>query len=63
MGKPDASELSGRGLGTSVAALGRWMTEHRLRGIIVLKLEANLLPRQQSGRLWAGPGNNEVCSA
>ncbi|HET7342436.1 MAG TPA: hypothetical protein VFL90_13325 [Methylomirabilota bacterium] len=37
-------------------------TDRRLRGTIRLKLEAKLLPREQSGRLWAGPGNNEVCS-
>jgi hypothetical protein len=35
----------------------------RTRAIIRLKLEANLLPRQQSGRLWAGPGAGEVCNA
>jgi len=34
-----------------------------LRAIIRLKLEANLLPREQAGRLWAGPGAGEVCSA
>jgi hypothetical protein len=37
--------------------------ERRLRAIIRLKLEASLLPREEPARIWAGPGNNEVCSA
>lgn len=36
--------------------------DQRLRAIIRLKLEAQLLPREKSERLWAGPGNNEVCN-
>jgi hypothetical protein len=35
----------------------------RIRALIRLKLEAGLLPRAASGRVWAGPGANEVCSA
>jgi hypothetical protein len=34
----------------------------RVRGIIRLKLETGLLPKSAAGRLWAGPGANEVCS-
>jgi hypothetical protein len=33
------------------------------RAIIRLKLEAGLLPKAASGRVWAGPGADEVCSA
>jgi hypothetical protein len=33
------------------------------RGIVRLKLETGLLPRSASGRVWAGPGANEICSA
>ena len=40
------------------------MAKHaRIRAIIQLKLKAELLPKSPSGRLWAGPGANEVCSA
>jgi hypothetical protein len=38
------------------------MRKARLRAMIRLKLKAGLLPRQPSGRLWAGSGDNEVCS-
>ena len=31
--------------------------------IILLKLETGLLPRSAAGRVWAGPGANEVCNA
>lgn len=34
----------------------------RLRAIIRLKLETGLLPKTAINRVWAGPGNNEVCS-
>jgi hypothetical protein len=40
------------------------MAKHgRIRAIIRLKLETGLLPKTGSGRVWAGPGANEVCSA
>ena len=35
----------------------------RIRGIIRLKLEMGTLPKSASGRLWAGPGGGETCSA
>ena len=35
----------------------------RIRAIIRLKLDTGLLPKTASGRVWAGPGANEVCSA
>jgi hypothetical protein len=38
-------------------------SDTRVRAIIRLKLESQLLPRTAAGRVWAGPGNNEVCSA
>ena len=35
----------------------------RIRAMIRLKLKSGLLPKAASGRVWAGPGANEVCSA
>lgn len=35
----------------------------QVRRVIRLKLQAGTLPKNPSGRLWAGPGDNEVCSA
>ena len=35
----------------------------RIRAIIRLKLGTGLLPKAASGRVWGGPGANEVCSA
>ena len=34
-----------------------------IRAMIRLKLKSGLLPKAASGRVWAGPGANEVCSA
>ena len=35
----------------------------RVRGTIRLKLETGLLPSSEAGRMWAGLGAGEVCSA
>ena len=35
----------------------------RVRAIVRLKLGARLLPRTAAERVWAGPGNDEVCNA
>jgi len=35
----------------------------RIRACIRLKLDAGLLPKAASGRVWAGPGAGETCSA
>ena len=45
------------------SASHRMAKNPRIRAIIRLKLEAGLLPKAASGRVWAGPGANEVCSA
>lgn len=38
-------------------------SERAVRELIRLKLRSHLLPASASGRLWAGPGAGEVCSA
>ena len=57
------SSASGR-VWHSIRIMSAVMTgESRVRGTIRLKLETGLLPWSESGRVWAGPGANEVCSA
>jgi hypothetical protein len=38
------------------------MSTDRIRALILLKINTQLLPLEEPTRLWAGAGKNEVCS-
>jgi len=57
-----ALELSGRNLADARPRKSLRMEEHEVRSLVLLKIADGRLPRR-TDKLWAGPGNGEVCDA